>query len=84
MDLIADLISNAIVHGPVAMVRCCLDRSTVLSLVGAATSIKSFVATSILLLRQKTCFVFATKLVATKMILVASPANDTVENCCLW
>ena len=48
----------------------------------------AFVTTSILLLRQKTCFV-ATKLclsrqihvcfIATKMILVAAPANDSIR-----
>ena len=34
---------------------------------------RSFVATSILLSRQKTCFV------ATKMILVAASANNTIH-----
>ena len=42
-----------------------------LSLVGAATSIESFVAASILLSRQNTSFV------GTKRILVAAPASDS-------
>ena len=47
-----------------------------LSLAGATTSI-IFVATSILLSWQKTCFVVTNAFVATKIILVAAPANDT-------
>ena len=38
---------------------------------------KTFVATSILLWGQKTCFVATSTFVATKMILVSAPANDT-------